>query len=201
FFLYGRKQNKKEYALLHVMARLTNRVLRSSGLESELREIIHERDAVDLDWFDALILESPVIDWTCESGREAFFQRVSHDFSPVLALGEDAIAHLLEEREAESSTALSDFVAIPHIVIEGEGVFRLLVARCLEGLQFSPEAPRVKAVFMLVGTKDTRMHHLRALAAIAQTVSEPQFEEAWLAARTDAQLKDLLLLSTRRRHT
>ncbi len=201
YALYGRRRGRRESALAHLVARLTNRVMRTGTLEAELREIIQQRDDVEPDWFDHLVKDAPVIDWTCEEGRAAFFERVAAEFGQTLQCKSEVIARLLEEREAESSTALSSFVAIPHIVMDGEGEFRLLVARCADGIAFAPGSPAVRAVFVLLGTKDTRMLHLRALAAIAQTVSEEHFEEAWLAASSPARLRDLSLLSKRRRQS
>lgn len=53
--------------------------------------------------------------------------------------------------------------------------------------------------FMLIGTLDERSFHLQALAAIAQIVHHPEFEWLWLNARDEDQLRDILLLSNRRR--
>jgi hypothetical protein len=52
---------------------------------------------------------------------------------------------------------------------------------------------------MLVGTRDERNYHLRALMAIAHIGEEPGFVERWLAAPATENLRDLLLLSKRRR--
>ncbi len=39
--------------------------------------------------------------------------------------------------------------------------------------------------------------HLKALAAIAHIVQHPEFENRWATAKTEDQLKDILLLSER----
>jgi APA family basic amino acid/polyamine antiporter len=57
----------------------------------------------------------------------------------------------------------------------------------------------IHAVFVLAGTCDERNFHLRALAAIAQFAQTPQFEELWLEARREEEIRDLVLLSSRRR--
>ena len=48
--------------------------------------------------------------------------------------------------------------------------------------------------------KDERSFHLRALAAIAQIVQDPHFEERWMRAKTIEALRDNVLLGKRRRH-
>ncbi|MHC5164903.1 MAG: PTS sugar transporter subunit IIA, partial [Planctomycetota bacterium] len=59
--------------------------------------------------------------------------------------------------------------------------------------------PSVKAVFVIVGTKDQRTLHLKSLAAIAQIVQSAHFEQYWQQVQTTDQLRDILLLSERRR--
>ena len=199
YIFYGRSRAKHEYALLHLFARITNKKMDSHNLESELRDIIHERDEIRHDRFDEYIKSSRIIDLECPADRSEFFSVASEILEKDIHLKADKIAQLLEEREKDSSTALSSFVAVPHIILDGDGVFRLLVARCKKGIRFSDHSPKIKAVFIIMGTRDERNLHLRALAAIAQIVQEKDFENKWLQARNENQLRDLLLLSDRRR--
>ena len=77
---------------------------------------------------------------------------------------------------------------------------RKFLAAATGGVEgFSDKHPNVRAVFMLVGTKDERNFHLRALAAIAQIVQDPVFERKWQAARSEQALRDVVLLGTRHR--
>jgi mannitol/fructose-specific phosphotransferase system IIA component (Ntr-type) len=55
-------------------------------------------------------------------------------------------------------------------------------------------------VFVLAGSADERNFHLRALAAIAQIVQDPHFEEKWMEAKGEEALRDIVLLGERRRH-
>jgi mannitol/fructose-specific phosphotransferase system IIA component (Ntr-type) len=91
--------------------------------------------------------------------------------------------------------------AIPHIVVEGENKFDILLVRARDGINF-PHAPDpVRIMFVLAGSKDERNYHLRALMAIAQIAQEKHFEQRWLAARDTQGLRNLILLSTRKRDT
>jgi mannitol/fructose-specific phosphotransferase system IIA component (Ntr-type) len=56
-------------------------------------------------------------------------------------------------------------------------------------------------MFVLAGSRDERNYHLRALMAIAQIAQEKDFEGRWLAARDSAAIRNLILLSTRKRET
>jgi len=201
YLLYGRRRATTQSALLHLVARITDRRIAGRGLETELREIINERDSIEHDAFDEAVKRASVLDLEQGMERDAFFRLVARHVSCGEACpSEDELVRLISEREAESSTAITPFAAVPHIVLDGDGVFELLLVRSREGVRFSEEAPAVKAVFVLVGTRDTRTLHLRALAAIAQTLQDPRFHKRWMAAPDADGLIDVLLLSERRRH-
>ena len=86
-----------------------------------------------------------------------------------------------------------------HIVVEGEGEFRLLLARSRDGIIFGEDKPLVHAVFVLMGSADERNYHLRALMHVAQITQDPGFDERWLAAGSTEQLRNIVLLGERRR--
>jgi len=174
--------------------------LTSYSLETELKDIIHQRDEVLKDRFDHLIEQCPVADIDEAISLEDFFHRAAAALSPDLEEDSATIYDLLLERERDSSTVLTPYLAIPHIVIRGENHFDILLGRCREGIKFSEEAPKVHTVFVLIGTRDERPFHLTCLAAIAQIVQEEGFEEQWMAAKHDKALRDLILLGKRRRH-
>jgi APA family basic amino acid/polyamine antiporter len=200
YVAYGRHRARQESAILHVMERITNRRVTSRGLEEELREIVSERDGISHDSFDSAVKRAVVLDVDGPLDRRDFFRLAAERLTcGGNCPGEDELVMLMEEREAEGSTAITPLAAVPHIVLEGEGVFELLLARAKNGIRFSDDAPSVRAVFVLVGTRDTRHQHLRALAAIAQTLQDEQFEDLWMRARGEEGLVDVLLLTERNR--
>jgi amino acid transporter/mannitol/fructose-specific phosphotransferase system IIA component (Ntr-type) len=198
YFAYGRRRSRVESALLHVMERITNRRLTTRSLEAELREVIHERDSIEHDAFDEAVKRARVLDLDESMTRDEFFRLVARHLSCGGGCPEEEVlVELISQRESESSTAITPFAAVPHIILDGSGVFELLLVRARAGIRFSDQAPSVKAVFVLVGTRDRRTLHLRALAAIAQTLQDGRFEERWLRARGEEGLVDVLLLSER----
>ena len=118
-----------------------------------------------------------------------------------LTLDEYVLIEKFLHRERESSTVIQPGLAIPHIIVEGDNKFDVLLVRAKEGIQFSQAPDPVRIMFILAGSKDQRNYHLRALMAIAQIVQEKSFEEKWLAARGIEGLRNLLLLSGRQRDT
>ncbi|MBU1218170.1 amino acid permease [Myxococcota bacterium] len=200
WFFYGRRQKSSDFALLHLIARISNSSFHSPHLETELRHIIHERDEVKLDEFDDVIKNCIVLDFNEKLEYTELFHQVSIPLGDKMQIAPTVVEKLLFEREQESSTAITPFVAIPHIIIEGSDEFHVLLARCCPGVHFNDESTDVKALFVIAGSKDRRLSHLRALSAIAQTASGEEFEKTWMAARSTSQLRDLILLSPRRRH-
>jgi len=200
YWFYGRKRVKQESALLHLLERLTARELVTGALESELKDIVHERDQVTLDRFDRLVESAHVLDLDKPTEREVFFEQVSEQLAGRLGLAKKDLLQMLRRREEQSSTLLGQSLAVPHVVVPGEHRFELLLARARQGIRFSEKASQVHTVFVLAGTADERNFHLHALAAIAQIVQEKDFESRWLAAKHVQALRDVVLLSGRMRH-
>jgi len=199
FWCYGRKRVTQESALLHLIERLTDRELVTGSLERELKQIVHERDEVALDRFDRLVENALVLDVSEHLSAEEFFEVAARELSPRLGLAADKLTEMLRRREQQGSTVLGPSIAVPHIIIPGEQRFELLMARAEKGVRFSDEAPEVKAIFILVGTRDERNFHLRALAAIAQIVQEKGFQGRWFSATSKQAVRDIALLSERAR--
>ena len=199
YWFYGRIKASREYALLHLIERITAKELTSHLLETELKEIIRERDDIVKDQFDQVIENAIVMDIDRAMSVEEFFELVADAMTDDLKVKPAALLKSLLDREKESTTVLNPYLAIPHIIIEGEHTFDILFARCREGIIFSETAPRVHTVFVLAGTKDERNFHLHALAAIAQIVQDPRFEEKWMEAKDKQALRDVVLLGKRKR--
>ncbi len=199
FWFYGRNQAQQESALLHLIERLTDRRLVTGTLEAELKQIIKERDEITWDRFDRLIQNAVVINEQAPMERDDFFERAAGELAPRLQLEPANLADVLKRREDDNSTLLTSNVAVPHVVVQGTGHFDILIARIKGGVRFSEEAENVNTIFVLVASRDERNFHLRALAAIAQIVQDPAFEERWWDAKNEQALQDVILLTKRKR--
>ncbi|ARA93617.1 MAG: sodium:proton exchanger [Bacteroidetes bacterium] len=175
-----------------------------SGLE------LHEGDRVRLVWstdgarssrdrFDRLVEAAPVLDLPPDVSAAAFFEEAAGLLAPRAGVPAATLAQRLLAREATSSTVLLPGLAIPHVVVEGTGHFDLLLARSRSGILLPDQPDPVRALFVLVGTPDERTFHLRALSAIAQIVSRPDFEQAWTEAPDAEALRRLVRTAERRR--
>ncbi len=199
YWFYGRIRTSREFALIYLIERITAKEITTRSLETELKEIIRERDDILADRFDDLIEKSVVLDVDMPVKMEDLFQLAADRMAERLDLEPEELYDLLITREKESTTVLGSHLAIPHIIVEGEHEFDILLARCRPGVEFAGVDEKVHAIFVLAGSRDERPWHLRSLAAIAQIVQDPHFEKRWMAARRKEDLRDIILLGKRRR--
>ncbi|MDY6905979.1 MAG: cation:proton antiporter [Thermodesulfobacteriota bacterium] len=207
-----RFDTNREHALVQLVGKVTAKELAGKSLESDVQRIIREkkkrpdRQAAEpqasrqpKDRFDRFIEESIVLDLDRPMDASELFKVVADAMAGRLGTPSDVLFDLLTKREKESSTAISKGLAIPHIIIEGEHKFSILLARCRQGVHFSDSAPMVYAIFVLAGSRDERNFHLQALSAIAQIVQNPSFEKRWFRAKGKNALRSVVLLSNRKR--
>ena len=197
YLFYGRKRSSGEYALLHLLKRITDNRLSDHILESEFRDVIIERENIKLDKFDKLVRNAKILDLEGPIDSDDLFKIISEKICDKNEIGSDEIFSLFKKRQEESNTAISSFIAIPHIVIDGNDRFILVLVRCKEGIKFTSSENSVKAVFAFIGTKEDKIFHLKTLAAIATLVQKDDFEEKWLNAENTHYLRDIVLLSER----
>jgi len=196
YFFYGRRHASIEYALQHILEPLLKRNLTADALEKELYHSIYNRDEVVHDAFDEILKKADAMDLPPGSAKADLLAVVTRALEKRIPISGRRIRAQFIEREAQGSCVVTPFVAIPHIVVEGKGLFQMLLVRSREGIEFEP-GTLVQAFFVMAGSRDMRNMHLKALAAIGHIVQHPEFEKRWAAARNEVQLKDILLLSER----
>ena len=129
YFIYSRKRAQREYALLHLTARVFPRELVKNGLVRELAQVLRDRDHITEDRFDDLVFKAVILDIDKSIDMKEFFRMASDNLEESLCLERNEIDRLLIERESDSSTALRKGLAIPHIIVPGPGRFSVLLAR------------------------------------------------------------------------
>jgi len=198
--VYVQKRASQDSALIYVLERLVakDKDLTSDNLLTELKDIVVQRDELREDRFHKLVEGAKVLDIDEPLKMEDFFKEVSDTLSEELSLTPEELLGRFLERESDSSTVIRAGLAIPHIVVEGKDIFKIMIIRARVGIIF-PEDNLVRTAFVLVGSIDERNLHLKVLAAIAQITQDPEFDKKWLKAGSKEDLKNILLLAKRRR--
>ncbi len=196
--VYAQKRAAQDSALIYVLERLVarDRELTSDNLLTELKDIVVQRDEIIKDRFHKLIEESKVLDIEGPLKMEDFFKKVSDILGEELNLAPQDLLRKFLERERESSTVIRKGVAIPHIGIKGKNIIKAFLVRAKAGVLF-PQDEVAHVIFVLVGSTDERILHLKILAAIAQITQNPEFDKKWLEATNKEQLKNIVLLAER----
>lgn len=197
---YGQKRSSHDSALIYALEKLVakDKELASENLLTELKDIVIQRDKVTEDRFHKMIQESRILDIEQPLKWEDFFREISKVLAEETGQGADEIFKKLIDRERDSSTVLRKGLAIPHIVVNGKNIFKIVLVRARAGVIF-PDDKLAHIVFILAGSSDERNLHLKVLAAIAQITESRGFDEKWFTARNAEELKNLVLLTERRR--
>ncbi len=201
FVVYIRRRVQRESAFVYMVKNVIAGDMYRGSLDEELKQIALERDEVVHDRFDYLVTDCAAMDLQGATLMDDMFHRAAKVLAPRLDQDADEIYRMLADRERQSSTVIQPGLAIPHFLVEGEGIFQLLLIRARAGVMFPHQTAPVKAIFVLAGSADQRNVHLRALMAIAHTVQEPDFMRRWLGAVDPEHLRDIMLLSQRKRDT
>lgn len=207
YVFYARRKVNRKSALVHMIENITAPELIENEteieLENELLNILIEGNEIVEDRFDGIVRKASVIDMKKASNRSEVFRLLSKEIADLYDLNKLMVEIKLHEREEYSSTLLTPgkdcSYAIPHIIIDGEGMFDMILVRNCNGIKWTEKGDVVSTVFCLVGTKDERNFHLRALMAIAQILQDPKFNDEWMNAQGAKELKTTLLLSKRQR--
>ncbi len=198
--LYIRPRLSRESALLVLVRRLVGREMARPQLEHELRELAFQRDDIVHDRFDRLVQDAPVLDLSGATMASDLFDRIGEVLSERVGSDARRLAETFRRREDETSTVLQPGLAVPHVVVEGEDIFELLLVRSRGGIIFpSDDRHPVHVAFVLAASPDRRNDHLKALMAIAHVVQEHHFMRRWQQASDEQGLRDVILLSSRRR--
>lgn len=199
YIFYGKKIKKRESALLYLLKRVTDSRLTDNILEDELREILVNRDNIEQDNFDNLIKKSKIINIDGKQNFESLLRNIIDDISEEINMPKEEIISRFLIRQEKCNSAVSSFLAIPHIIIDGKDKIFLRIIRCKDGIKFTEEEDAVKAVFILCGTKDKRVLHLKTIASIATLVGHNNFEGKWQSINNTIELKNLMILNSRKR--
>jgi Trk K+ transport system NAD-binding subunit/Kef-type K+ transport system membrane component KefB/mannitol/fructose-specific phosphotransferase system IIA component (Ntr-type) len=169
--------------------------------QKEVIQLIKSKVTSQPDRFDLLVAKGQVMDLKDQIDKHTFFKLAANVMSDPLETSADDLFHLLTKREDEMTTVLAPGLAVPHVILNGQKKFSVLLVRSKKGIEFSSSQPLVYAAFVLIGSRDQRNFHLQALAAIAQIVMEPGFEKKWMRAKGKKALKQMIITAERQRNT
>ncbi|WP_297487045.1 amino acid permease [uncultured Cetobacterium sp.] len=198
YYKFG-KENQQEYALLHLILKLTKGIEVTHSLERELRDIIHKRDNIELDDFDYLIKKAPIIEINEKKSIYDIIDENFNVFKEHTIMSHYEFVNTFKARENEATTKLNNFTAIPHIVLNNSSSFNIFIFRSKNGIIFDDCSDNLHAVFLFLGCPEQTKLHLKIIASFVFLAKEEEFEKNWMEAKNTNYLRDLILLSKRKR--
>lgn len=150
-------------------------------------------DDHQLDRFNELVKRCPILDLPEGATVDDLFRQAAES---LVDLGvqepPERLEELFHDREQAYSSVLVPRLAVPHVVVPGKDIFEMVVVRSRSGIHFRSTEDPVHAGFLLVRSEENRGLHLRILAAIAQIVQDPLFDQKWLEAPGTGEMRRIL---------
>ncbi|NNF05343.1 MAG: PTS transporter subunit EIIA, partial [Candidatus Eisenbacteria bacterium] len=202
---YGKSRARRDGAIFHVFERWGQQ--RDKNLDRELRGIMKEKGLRDEDPFDEVVARSYVIDAEKES-FEQLVKLASANLAGRVPLDAEELESRFLQGTLIGATPVTHGVALPHLRVVGVEHPELVLVRVRLGVTIHLSSPlqkresdqEVKAIFFLVSPDADPTRHLRMLAQIAGSVDKDTFDDAWKAARDEAEIKEVLLRDERYRN-
>ena len=184
------KKVVRDSAIEYILKQLIrpDRELTALDVASELKEIVIARDSIKKDSyyqkvksevFDEILKNSSILDLDEQLNVEQCFRRVSDVLSRELKSNKLELMRRFLEREKTASTIVEEGIAIPHLIIEGKDIVKVLFVRDNKGVVFT-DGRIVKSAIVIVSSADRRHLHLKLLAYFLNMIEAQDFSNEWL---------------------
>ena len=143
----------------------------------------------------------PVIDLKTSLSADEFSKIIANSLAKKLKINRMKLFNLLIKREKDPETIIHAGVACIPITISGHSKFEIMLVRDRKGITFSDKASPIYGSFIVVHTPDVKSFYLHSLMWIVGIAEETDFDEKWLNAKNDEELRKIILSSWRKRCT
>ncbi len=200
YWFYARDKVTRSGAIYHIFERLGKS--RYEALDVELREILKEKGVREDDSFEEIVARSIATELEPDLCHKDAVEKVSSILAHTVNIPKDEICEKFLEGARLGATPVIRGVALPHFRTSKVDKPVMALARSKQGVQIKCENPvlsggepfhNVKVMFFLISPEAKSGQHLRVLAQIAGRVEEESFQEAWLKAKNEQELKEALL--------
>jgi len=189
-------------AIYHLFERLGR--YRYHGLDTELRNILKEKGLRSGDLFDETVARSFAIDIVETQTFNQVVWAVAEQLEHRVPGTAEEIYDKFQQGTRVGATPVTHHVALPHIRKVGMTQSELVLVRSRLGIEVPPDEFHeegkdevVHALFFLVSPDEDPGQHLRILAQMAERVDDDDFMETWLSAKTEQELREIMLRDDR----
>ena len=197
YWIYGRTRVVRVGAIYHLFERLGRS--RYDGLDIEMRAILKEKGLRESDPFDEIVTRGLVLDYAGKENFKDVVFKASEWLSQFTESTSSQISKQFVEGTRLGITPVIHGIALPHLRLKELSQAQIVIVRGKEGIHISFKDPLkdldheedaiVNAIFFLVSPEKDPTQHLRILAQIAGRVEEDGFEQEWMNAEDEQDLK------------
>lgn len=197
YFKYARKRVKRQGAIYHVHARLGQ--YQYDGLEHEMRGILREKGLREEDPYEKAVGRSLVFDIDQPVNVDLVTDMVCAMMAERANITKDELIEMFTQDPSESIIPVGHSTALKHVRIDNEMDTEVALVRLKEGLETDEkyEDDKVYCLVYLASSSQKSGQHLRILAHLAEMIDSADFEERWLKAKDEAELREILLRDER----
>ena len=199
YFVYARGKIKREYALLHIIERITGIKHTDQMLEEELREILLERDQVTDKRFLKLIKKCPILDIETERTAAQLAEKVADLMYAPLHLKRKRLLKLIAERKQTPEVLIQSGIACLSVPIRGHNKLKIMMVRDRKGIIFSDPKEPVYCAFIIIYSPDEWNFQFHSISWFIEIAEVENFETKWLAALSEEELRRIILALWKRR--
>jgi amino acid transporter/mannitol/fructose-specific phosphotransferase system IIA component (Ntr-type) len=192
YFLFAHGKIKREYALLHLIERITGIRSTDQVLEEELREILIERNGISQKWFEKLILEEPVTILDDLTPSHKLAHHASSIIHEKMSVDTKKLVRQINLRLQEQDIIMADGVACLSAKVTGRKKFGLQIYHARKGIQL-PGDRMVYALFIVVFSEDEWNYQVHTLSRLLKILQFNHFTERWKKAGSNEAVQQLLL--------
>ncbi len=199
YLIYARGKIKREYALLHVIERITGIKQTNRLLEEELREILLERDEVSDKRFLQQVKSCPVLDMEDKRTALQLAGQIADLLFVQLGMKKKQLYKRIVESEKLPEILIQSGIACMSIPIKGHNKCKVIIARDKQGIVFSDPNDPVFCAFIIVYSPDEWNFQYHTVSWFIEIAEVENFEEAWLGAAGEKELRKIILSLWKRR--
>ncbi len=200
YLIYARGSIKREYALLHIVERITGIKQTNQLLDEELRGILLERDEISESKFAELVKGCPVLEFNAPLTAEEVAASVADALAGNLKTSYSKLLKQILTREKQPEAIIQHGIGCLSIPIKGHNKFEIILVRDGKGLVFSDSTKPVYAAFVIVYSPDEWNFQFHALSWIIEMAEQGDFVKQWLEAKSSENLRDIMLSRWNRRN-
>jgi amino acid transporter len=196
YLLFVHRKIKREYAILHIIEKVTGIKSTDRLLEEELREILIERDNITSEWFEKLIPGIAVINIknpNITSGQLS--EIVAEHLSTKMSNNYERLYQTVNKRFKDPDIIVRPGIACMSVKIKGSRKFGINMIRIKEGVVLKEELPMINALFIVVYSEDEWNYQIHALSGIIEIVNNESFIVNWMNAKGEDELHKVLQVS------